>query len=158
MGGKKECCDEKGLAIEIGRGVLGEHSLIQTYERKQGKLNLDQAEDVFWIWAHSWYDVFGIWDLDMWVEIVAFRSMWWGCKVWSWKVILRRKTDETLLTSALSVVLSWAVMKPWLCITLFVPLARSILGTFVHADHMRCCGAAERHGILWDHPCLSAGG
>lgn len=51
--------------MEIGRGVFGEHNLIQTYERKQSKLGLDQAETVSLIWTHSWYDALGIWDLDM---------------------------------------------------------------------------------------------
>lgn len=111
---------------------------MQTYERKQGKLDLDQMETVSLLWNN------GIWDLDMWVETTAFRNMWCEFKkVWNQKMILRRKTAETLMTSVLSVILSSDVMKPRLCITLFVPVARSILSTFIRAGHECCCGAAE---------------
>lgn len=72
-------------------------------------------------------------------------------------MILRWKTAESFLTFALSVVLSSAVMKPSLCITLFMPLSRSILSSFVYASHVCCSGATERHRIPWDTQCLSAG-
>lgn len=82
------------------------------------KLHLYQVEAVFLVWSHSSSDAFRIWHPDMWVGIVALRNMWWRCrKVWRWKVILRSKISETLLTFALSVGISLAAMKLRLCIT-----------------------------------------
>lgn len=40
-------------------------SLIQTREGKQGKLGLEQAGAVPLVGTDSWYDVFGIWDLEL---------------------------------------------------------------------------------------------
>jgi len=44
--GQKEYCDEEGLAVETGRGVFGEQSLVDTGQGQQGKLDLDQMEAV----------------------------------------------------------------------------------------------------------------
>lgn len=122
--GQKDCCDEKWLATEIGRGVFGEDSLIETYEttynrfRSSGSCLLDLNTSLVWC----------IWNLGS-------RKVGGNCCFESY--IVRVKEDvklqgekenaETFLTSALSVVSNSAIMKPSLCITLFVPLARSIL-------------------------------
>lgn len=109
--GKKYCCDEKWLATETGKilgsPVFGEHSLVQIYEtmysrfRSSGSCLLDLDSFLVWcIWNLGSSQVDGNW----------FES--YVVRVKDVKLEGEEETAETFLTSALSVAINSAIMKP----------------------------------------------
>lgn len=121
---------------------------------KQGTLDLD-VEAVSLIWAHSWCDAFETWGLGKGGNC-CFESYVVRVK----KDVQLEGEEEHCWNLADFCLVCGIKLSYHETITLYNPVcatSQEYFGTLIPAGHRYFSDASERHGIPWDHPCLSAG-